>query len=112
MLDLVVVERCRVSGVGGRGCGGGSMRKKNEGTDGDGTTTKGGDETNDKTPQGCRWWNRLDMRNTGVQGAESRIWWAKRAAKSERAGVFGSVTSLGSDRNAAHGAMGAAIRAQ
>jgi hypothetical protein len=47
-----------------------------------------------------------------VQGAESRIWWAKRAAKSERAGVFGSVTGLGSDRNAAHGAMGAAIRAQ
>jgi hypothetical protein len=69
MLDLVVVERCRVSGVGGRGCGGDSMRKKNEGTDGDGTTTKGGDETNDKTPQGCRWWNnRLGMEEYGGAG--------------------------------------------
>jgi hypothetical protein len=69
---------------------------------------KAGTKTNDKTPQGCRW-NRLWEEYGGAGGGVEDIV-GKRAAESERAVVFGSMTSLGSDRNAAHGSMGAAMR--
>jgi hypothetical protein len=49
--------------------------KNNEGADDDETATKGGDETNDKHLKGVGGGTGYG-RNTGVQGAESRIWWA------------------------------------